>query len=145
MVVTLPLPDLPLLVDKLKQIAQRQLGGLDLRPVIKADAEVTLTDMKADVLEYLDWLQPTGLGNPTPVFATRGVLVKRCQVIGKEAEHLKLVVTDGRITFDAIAFRQAHLAAEMPPRLDLMFTFELNEFNGRSMLQLNVRDLKSSA
>ena len=136
---------LPLLVERLKHIAQRKLEGLDLRPVIKADAEVTLSDMKPEMLEYLDWLQPTGLGNPMPVFATRGVRVQRYQTVGKEAEHLKLVVTDGRITYDAIAFRQGHLAAQMPPRLDLMFTYELNEFNGRSTLQLNVRDLKASA
>jgi single-stranded-DNA-specific exonuclease len=136
---------LPLLVEQLKSIAKRQLGELDLRPVIHADAVVTLTDMKSDVLEYLEWLQPTGLGNPMPVFATRGVRVQRYQTVGKESEHLKLVVTDGHVTFDAIAFRQGHLAASMPPRLDMMFTFELNEFNGRSMLQLNVRDLKAAA
>jgi single-stranded-DNA-specific exonuclease len=137
--------NLPTLIDRLKQIARHQLSGVDLRPLVQADAEVTLTDMKAEVLEYLDWLQPTGLGNPVPVFATRGVRVQRYQVIGKESEHLKLVVTDGRITFDAIAFRMAHLANQMPDRLDMMFTFELNEFNGRSTLQLNIRDLKASA
>lgn len=136
---------LPILIGQLKQIAKRQLGDMDLRPIIKADAEVTLKDMKPEVLEYLDWLQPTGLGNPQPVFATRGVKVLRAQSIGKDADHLKLVVTDGHITFDAIAFRQGHLAVKMPSRLDMMFTFELNEFNGRSTLQLNVRDLKPSA
>lgn len=133
---------LPQLVERLKSIAKLKLTHLDLRPRITADVEVVLSDLKPNVLEYLDWLQPTGLGNPMPVFMTRGVRVLRHQSIGKDSEHLKLVVTDGYITFDAIAFRQGGLATTLPKRLDLIFTFELNEFNGRSSLQLNVRDLK---
>lgn len=135
---------LPLLVEQLQDIAKRQLNGLDLRPAITADAEVTLTDMKPAVHEYLDWLQPTGLGNPIPIFVTYGVRVQRYKVVGKESEHLKLVVTDGNITFDAIAFNKGYMATQMPPSVDLMFTLEMNEYNGRSMLQLNVRDLKPS-
>jgi hypothetical protein len=58
--------------------------------------------------------------------------------------HLRLTVSDGKITYDAVAFRQAHWAEAMPPRIDLAYTFELNEFNGRTSLQLNVRDIKPS-
>ncbi len=52
------------------------------------------------------------------------------------------MVTDGRITYDAVAFNQGHWADDMPARIDLFYSFELNEFNGRTSLQLNVRDLK---
>jgi single-stranded-DNA-specific exonuclease len=135
---------LPKLIEKLKEIICRQLDGLDLRPVITADAEVSLTELKPDLLEYLDLLQPTGLGNPLPVFCSRNVRVQRYLTVGRESEHLKLVVTDGRITYDAIAFRQGYWFRQMPPIIDMMFTFEKNEFNGRTTLQLNVRDLKAS-
>ena len=54
-------------------------------------------------------------------------------------------VTDGRITYDAIAFRQAHWLAHLPPLIDLMYTFELNEFNGQVSLQLNVKDIRATA
>jgi hypothetical protein len=30
----------------------------------------------------------------------------------------------------------------MPERIDLLYRFELNEFNGRKTLQLNVQDIK---
>ena len=132
------------LVRRLKEITYRQLCGLDLRPILFADAEVSLTELRPDLLEYLDWLQPTGLGNPTPVFSTQAVHVQRYQPVGKDGEHMKLVVTDGRITYDAIAFRQGHWSQQMPPVIDMMFTYELNEFNGRATLQLNVRDFKAS-
>lgn len=136
--------NLPLLIPQLREITHRALDDLDLRPILTAEAEVTLSELKPDLLEYLDWLQPTGLGNPIPVFLTRGVQVRRYQSIGKDREHLKLTVTDGWITYDAIAFRQGHWASQMPATIDMMFTYELNEYNGRSMPQLNVRDLRSN-
>jgi len=57
---------------------------------------------------------------------------------------LKLSVTDGKITYDAIAFRQSHWIAQLPPLIDMMYTFELNEFSGQVSLQLNVKDIRKS-
>jgi single-stranded-DNA-specific exonuclease len=84
------------------------------------------------------------MGNPAPVFMSRGLKVTRQRTIGADGSHLKLSVTDGKITYDAIAFRQGHWLAQLPPRIDLMFTFELNEFNGQVSLQLNVKDIRES-
>lgn len=134
--------NLAMLAEQLQQIAAEQLGGMDLRPVLHADAEVPLSELKPDLLNYLDWLQPTGFGNRQAVFVTRDLRVSSCRTVGREAAHLKLSVTDGWITYDAIAFRQGHWKEQMPERVDLVYTFERNEFNGRVSLQLNVKDLK---
>ena len=53
-----------------------------------------------------------------------------------------MTVTDGKIDFDAIAFRQGYWQDQLPPYIDLMYTFEINEYNGFESLQLNVRDIK---
>jgi single-stranded-DNA-specific exonuclease len=71
-------------------------------------------------------------------------LVKNSRQIGRESNHLKLTVTDGAITFDAIAFRQGQWHDNLPKRIDLLYVFEANEFNGRTTLQLNVLDIKPS-
>ncbi len=127
---------------RLKAIAAERLGGLDLRPTLAADAEVPLAELRPDLLKYLDLLQPTGYGNPEAVFVARGVRVQSSRVVGADGQHLKLTVSDGRLTFDAIGFRLGHLQAALPPRLDLLFTFEMNEYNGRASLQLNLKDIK---
>jgi single-stranded-DNA-specific exonuclease len=134
--------DLPELVRRLKEIARLQLADLDLRPTLKADAQVSLSELKPELLKDLAWLQPTGQGNPPAIFVSREVRVLRSKTVGQDDAHLKLTVTDGQITFDAIAFRQGLWQEKMPPRLDLLYTFETNEYNGRLSLQLNVRDLK---
>jgi single-stranded-DNA-specific exonuclease len=134
--------NLPALIERLQLIARKQLASLDLRPTLHADAEIPLSELKPELLIYLDSLQPTGHGNPQAVFVSRGLQVRNFRAVGKESAHLKLAVSDGWITYDAIAFRQGHWLDHMPRQVDLMFTFERNEYNGRESLQLNVRDLK---
>jgi single-stranded-DNA-specific exonuclease len=133
---------LPDLITRMRSIAEEQLMELDLRPKIVADAEIPLSDLKPDLLKYLAWLQPTGMGNPTPIFMSSGLKVNRQKAVGADGSHLKFAVTDGNITYDAIAFRQGYWIAQLPPLIDLMYTFELNEFNGQVTLQLNVKDIK---
>jgi single-stranded-DNA-specific exonuclease len=136
--------NLDTLIERLRGIAADQLEDLDLRPKITAEIEITLTELKPDLLKYLNWLQPTGMGNPVPIFMSRGLRVKSQRAIGSEGAHLKMSVTDDRITYDAIAFRQSHWLAHFPPLVDLMYTFELNEFNGQVSLQLNVKDIRAT-
>lgn len=136
--------NLPALVAQLQEIAGQQLAERDLRPMLNADAEIPLSDLKPDLLTQLDLLQPTGTGNRQAVFVTRDVKVSSHRTVGRDGSHLKMSVTDGWITYDAIAFRQGHWSTQMPDSVDLMYTFERNEFNGRITLQLNVKDLKPS-
>jgi len=134
------------LLDRLRSIAARELGQLDLRASFSADAEVPFSQLNYDLLKQLEKLQPAGYGNPEPVFITRGVKVKSKRAVGAEGKHLKLTLTDGRFTLDAIGFRIGdrfgNLLENLPPVLDVLYTFEANEFNGRTSLQLNLKDIK---
>jgi single-stranded-DNA-specific exonuclease len=129
-------------LDQLQVIAQEQIGKLDLRPVMNADAEVRLCDLKPSLLSELDLLQPTGYGNRPALFVSRGVEVRAKRTVGREDAHLKLTLSDGQITYDAIAFRQGFWAETLPKSIDILYEFELNEFNGRKLLQLNIKDIQ---
>ena len=78
------------------------------------------------------------------MFITRKLKVMRCKPVGNENQHLRLTVTDGRLTFDAIAFRQGAWADHMPKLVDLLYSYEKNVYMGRESLQLNVKDIKAS-
>ncbi len=134
--------ELPELIERLKSIAQEELADLDLRPSLTADAEVSLSELTGELLDDLAYIEPTGAKNPQAAFISRGVRVLRSRTVGKDSSHLKLTVTDGYITYDAIAFRLGHLQANLPLVLDLLFTFEVNRFNGNDILQLNVKDIQ---
>ena len=134
--------DLPELASRLREIAFLELGERDLRPSLKADMEIPLHELRPMLLKELDQLQPTGQDNPDAVFISKNLEVKGFKKIGKEAQHLRLTVSDGRITYDAVAFRQGLWADQMPRVVDLAYVFEKNIYNGRESLQLNVRDIR---
>jgi len=137
--------NLPEFVARLKEIAKEQLEGKDLRQTLTADMEVSLEEMNFEVLKHLNYLEPTGYGNPDAVFVARDVKVKSSRTVGSEGRHLKLSLEDSRgTTYDCIGFRIGHLKETLPPRIDVMFTLEANEWNGRTTLQLNLKDLKGA-
>ncbi|NMD30092.1 MAG: single-stranded-DNA-specific exonuclease RecJ [Chloroflexi bacterium] len=129
---------------RLQAIAERELADQELVPSLRADIELPLSEIRPSLLPYLDQLQPTGTNNPEAVFVARNLWVTNSRTVGAEKKHLKLTVTDGSITYDAIAFRQGHWQDQMPESVDLMFTFEKNNFQGREYIQLNVKGIQPS-
>lgn len=134
--------NMPALFARLKQIASDQLSLQDLRRTLTADCVVQLSDLKPELAKQLVYLQPTGYGNPEAVFVSRNVRVKYPRTVGAEGKHLKLTLTDEHVDFDAIAFRFGHLLPHLPSHLDVIYTFEINEYSGRSSYQLNLKDIK---
>ena len=134
------------LVSRLKAIAADQLSNEDLRPTVTADAEVSLVDIRPELFEKaLRYLEPTGYGNPNAAFVARNVKVKNARTVGADAKHLKLSLEDDKgYTHDAIGFRLGEWQKKMPPRVDILFTYEANEYNGRIGYQLNLKDIKEA-
>ncbi len=134
---------LPELLDRMQAIARIKLSGKDLRPVLVADAEVNFSQLTYDLCKQLEYLQPTGYGNPQPAFIARRLRIFDAKTVGSNAAHLKFKAMDSENRrIDAIAFRMGERLKELPNLADLLFNFEINEFNGRVTLQLNVRDIK---
>lgn len=134
------------LVMRLKAIAEEKLSHEDLRPTFTADAEVSLVDMRPDLYEKcLRYLEPTGYGNRHAAFMACNVKVKSSRSVGADAKHLKLSIEDEKkFTHDAIGFRLGDWHKNMPPRVDILFTYEVNEYNGRVGYQLNLKDLRAA-
>ncbi len=89
-------------------------------------------------------MEPTGAGNPVPVFLTRNLKAIKPKRIGKNSDHLKMVVTDGNRSFDAICFGLGDLFFDLPPVFDIVYNLTVNEYRGSKTLQLRVIDLLPS-
>lgn len=115
-----------------------------LERYITIDMRLSFLSISKDLVSELHKLEPYGMGNFEPVFATEGVTVLETRKLGKEQNHLKLKVEkDGRV-FDAIAFRMADkLDILSGDTIDMAYTVDENEWNGKVSLQLKVRDIIS--
>jgi len=133
------------LAEALQRIAHEKLGDMDLRPTLKVDVDgVGLAELTGELADSLKQFEPCGYENPTPVLASRGLRVSSSRSVGADGKHLKLTLTDGRLSFDAIAFGQAQWHGSLPPFVDVAYGLELNEWGGERRLQLNVRNLQPS-
>ncbi|HEX6289794.1 MAG TPA: single-stranded-DNA-specific exonuclease RecJ [Herpetosiphonaceae bacterium] len=137
---------LPDLETRLQAIADRDLPDDLLTPRLYYDAELSLDRLSLDLVEQLALLEPYGHGNPEPLWITRGVKVVDAYAMGKERQHLKLRLFDGRVTIDALWWRNAeHVHAfKSCPRVDVAYTLAINEYMGRRRVQLIVKELVPS-
>jgi single-stranded-DNA-specific exonuclease len=129
---------------RLNELARSALTTEQLRPALRVDAEVTLGSVTTGFLEELNRLEPFGQGNPGVQFVSRFLKHHRPpQPLGKERRHLKLWVTDGTVSHEAVWWNAAERTPVKPP-FDLVFSPQTNEFNGRRTIQLKVLDCRES-
>jgi len=138
--------NLSALVTRLKSIAAEKLSGANLKPTVTAEAEVSLVDVRPELFEKcLKYLEPTGYGNSHAAFVARNVKVKKSHTVGADAKHLKLLLEDETgYAHDAIGFRLGEWQKKMPARVDILFTYEPNEYNGKVNYQLNLKDIREA-
>ena len=107
------------------------------------DCELPFTIIEQNLYKAIQQLAPFGMGNPEPVFASRGVRVDNMRLLGKENTHLKLwLKADGK-TFEAIAFGMGSLANDMQigDSIDVAYSLDENTWNGNTKLQLKIKDI----
>lgn len=132
-----------LLRERLNAIARRTLRADKLHPPLRLDAEVGLGEINLDSLAELERLKPTGQGNSAVQFCARNLAHRKpLQRIGAKKQHVKMWVTDGSITHEAVWWNAGEGSLPVG-RFDLAFAPALNEFNGRTTVQLKVLDWRA--
>jgi single-stranded-DNA-specific exonuclease len=141
---TIDAKNLDALRVRLNELARRALKPEELLPALRLDAELALRDIHLERLDELDRLKPLGQGNPPAQFVARNLTQARpLQRMGAEKQHLKLWVTDGAATHEAVWWGAGREAALPVGRFDLAFTPQINAFNGRRSVQLKVLDWRA--
>ncbi len=130
--------------QRLNEIARRRLRPEDLQPPLRLDAEVALREITLESLAELEQLKPMGQGNPAGQFSARNLTQKKSPLrMGANQQHVKLWVTDGAVTHEAVWWNAGKSALPVE-KFDLAFAPALNEFNGRRTVQLKVLDWRAA-
>lgn len=130
--------------NRLNELAQKSISPESLQPRLNLDVEVSLSDVDMTFMDALDRLEPMGMGNPTVNLAVRNLrLIGEPRRMGKEGQHVKLQVTDGKVTRDVVWWGVGDAA--MPKGVfDLAFAPQRNEYNGRTTIQLKLLDWRAA-
>jgi single-stranded-DNA-specific exonuclease len=116
------------------------LGDSELVPTLEVDVEVQPDEVNGALVDELKKLEPFGAGNPEPTLMLRGVSVVDRRIVGDG--HLKLRLSAGGWTYNAIAFRQAECPTDGV--LDIAFFPEFNSWNNSTTLQLRIKAIRTA-
>lgn len=132
--------NLEILREQFERIASETLSDEDLTPSIHVDAEISVRDVTPEMVRQIKGLSPFGEGNPEPLFLGRSLEVLGSRVVGEH--HLKLRVRHGEKIFDAIGFGLADRHSVEGKAIDMVFTPELDRWQGYERVQLRIVDLE---
>lgn len=129
---------------RLNELACELIADADLSPQLPVDAEVTPSELDAELALALRALEPCGEANPEPCLAVRDLRVRGARTVGAAGAHLKLSLEGGGRGFDAIGFGMGERLGEVPvnTRLDLAFTPAIDDYTGLPRLQLQLADIR---
>ena len=139
---TLKRENLAAFKERFAAVGRERLAPADLGPRQRIDLELPLSDATIDLERLCRHLEPTGLGNPGPVFGAKGVTWGAPKIVG--SGHLKGSLTANGAKVDAIAFGWADRAPDLMKPVDVAFRLEENTFNGRTTLQARVLAISPS-
>lgn len=143
--------------ENLKEFSQRfeayvaeHLVEEDFVPELEVDLNINFRDITPKFMRILNQFAPFGPGNMAPVFCTDNVIdAGGSRPVGSH-RHLKLTVIQqqdkgqGAVPFSGIAFQKGDLFDRISTGepFSICYHLEYNTWQGRTTLQLNVKDIK---
>ncbi len=132
--------------ERFEQIVSSSLEERMLTREIEVDCVLQLKEITTRFFRILKQFAPFGPGNMSPIFRSDGVRDNgRGRIVGNN--HLKLTITQSEFapgSYDGIAFQLGHHHPQVEQNecFDVVYHIEENNFNGRTTLQLNIKDLQ---
>jgi single-stranded-DNA-specific exonuclease len=141
--------NLTLLEQKLSEFANQCLEKQHLKPLIKIDALAHLSEIKQNLYEQIDSLQPWGIGNSSPIFWTPNVTIKEQKKIGSNQDHLKLILQENNDSIElteikAIAWRWGEYFP-LPSQVDIAYKLQENNWQGVVNIELELVGIRLSS
>ncbi len=135
---------IPMLRERLNEVALKGVGEKGFVRTMHVDGAVELEELSLDLMHEIEQLAPFGQGNPEPRLGARGLEVISSRIVGNN--HLKLQLRQKNGTaFGAIAFNRGALHGRKVregARVAAVFTPRINTWNGKTAVELEIRDLK---
>ncbi len=114
------------------------------KSMLKASAdvlgEIEPSAIDFELLEILEEFEPYGQKNPKPSFILRDIFVKVDRKIGKNQNHLKLILEEGSNTLESVFFNY-DTDVKRGDRISLLFTVSKNDYRGLVTPQLLIKEI----
>ena len=158
---SLPVENIDILRKRLNE--QCRLTDEEMIPMVRIERSLSFAEIDLGLAKELKALAPFGKGNPAPLFGSKGVRVDRLDIIGREKNILRMTLSEphsgtrlSAISFDGYEqllemLKELYptedcakmiLSGQLPHLLDIVYSVDINTYNGRSSVQLMLKDFR---
>jgi single-stranded-DNA-specific exonuclease len=133
--------------ERFETVVKQTIDPKLLTPELKVDLEINLNQIDHKLYRILRQFAPFGPGNMTPVFMTRNLKDTgwgKC--VGEEGKHLRITAMDftrNKITGIGFGLGDKLELIKNQKCFSAAYTIDQNHWNGRTSLQLKIKDLKA--
>jgi single-stranded-DNA-specific exonuclease len=130
---------------KFEAVVSASIDEQWLIPEIEIDAELTFDEVDAKFFRVLKQFAPFGPENMHPVFLSKNIRDKGfAKIVGNNHLKFDAMQENNLQSFPAIAFGMAeHLSHPIQKKsVDICYSLDENEWNGKTSIQLNVKDIQ---
>ena len=133
------------LKERINKIADYSLSKEDLIENIKVEYELEEDSANLNLVDDLHKLEPFGMNNPSPRFIMRDLLLTNVYKMGKNKQHLKIIVEDNK-SYECVGFNMSYLADnfEVGDKIDILFQVDENNYNNERKVQFLLKDIRLS-
>ena len=127
--------------DRFEKAARESLREEDLQPYLEVDAEVDFRELSLGLAREMRLLAPFGVGNPEPVFQTRGVEVCERRDFNRVS---RFRLRHDEHTVTAVIFGPPEkLPVRVKDNVDIAYRIRENEWQGTHALELRLLDVRA--
>jgi single-stranded-DNA-specific exonuclease len=132
--------NIPSFSVRLREIIREKGSEIDFTAYTTIDAQCSLTDITHEFLSQIEQMAPFGNRNPEPVLCVRNVSMASPSIVGNN--HLKMRINGDGVSRDSIWFSKGQFLQDLSASmLDIVFTPQMNIWNGSSDIQLKMKDI----
>ena len=137
--------NLPLFKERINEYAREWFKNALPEHSLNIDYEISFEDLSLSLAKEISYLEPYGVANPTPLFASYGVKLVGVTPVGMN-RHLKLALEGENKKINAMLFSTtpSELDFKWGDAVDIAYSIDTNEFNGTESLQVNIKDIRLS-
>ncbi len=125
-----------------ERAARQKLAGEQLSPLLEIDAQLDFSQLTLPLMRELEVMQPFGVGNPEPLFATYGAEVCERKVF---SAGVRLRLRQGGKVLSGVIFGVGDEYPGQPGELlDVAYRLTENQWNGNTSVELKIADVRAA-
>lgn len=130
--------------QKINEYAKTHLSN-EIEPSLEVDCEVNCDDINYNTFKAVSSLEPFGPQNPMPLFVIRNVRIHSLMQVGG-GKHTKFRISgkNGPVTAMYFGMKFDEFGFVENDECDIVFSLDLNEYNGIVNVQMLVKEVYSS-